>query len=160
MTRRGRKRGGSPRRVRPRREISAGGVVMREENGEPVFLLIRDSYGHWGFPKGHLERGEPSERAAVREVGEETGLTDVRVLASIATIEWRFRFRGRVVQKRCEFFLMESATAVTRPQKSEGITACAWAPMSDALEMIAYDNAREVLRQADALVATRALRSA
>ena len=136
-----------------RRETSAGGVVVRHARTRPLFLLIRDSYGHWGFPKGHLEAGERSESAALREVQEETGLGDLRVLGSIATIEWHFRFRGRLIHKRCEFFLMQSETGATRPQKSEGITACKWVPAAEAAELIAYDNARAVLRQADDLLA-------
>ena len=51
-----------------RDETSAGGVVFRLENGQPMYLLIRDSYHNWGFPKGHLERGELPEAAALREV--------------------------------------------------------------------------------------------
>ena len=149
---------GAARREKPRRETSAGGVVVRHAN-EPLILLIRDSYGHWGLPKGHVERGERSESAAMREVREETGLADVRVIESIATIEWRFRFRGKLVQKRCEFFLMQSDTAATRPQKAEGITACRWMPMPQALRLIGYDNARDVLRQADALLSARATRA-
>ena len=49
-------------RSRATRETSAGGVVFRAPQGEePVFLLIRDSYRNWGFPKGHLEDAEPHE---------------------------------------------------------------------------------------------------
>src|SRR6267154_2324888 len=60
---------------RAQRETSAGGVVFRRPpDGEPRFLLIRDSYRNWGFPKGHLEPGEPPADAARREVAEETGL--------------------------------------------------------------------------------------
>ena len=47
---------------RAQRETSAGGVVFRRgpaDDGVPRFLLIRDSYKNWGFPKGHLEPGEP-----------------------------------------------------------------------------------------------------
>ena len=60
-------------RTRASREISAGGVVYRVEGGRPLFLLIRDSYRNWGFPKGHLEKHELPEAAALREVAEETG---------------------------------------------------------------------------------------
>ena len=42
-------------RTRASREVSAGGVVYRVEGGRPLFLLIRDSYRNWGFPKGHLQ---------------------------------------------------------------------------------------------------------
>ena len=136
--------------------MSAGGVVVRRADQGPLFLLIRDSYGHWGFPKGHLERGEQSPAAALREVREETGLEALRLVDSIATIEWRFRFRGRLIHKRCEFFLMESDVATTKPQKSEGITACRWVSEQEGLTLIAYENAREVLRQAGALLAAQA----
>ena len=64
-------------REEPHTETSAGGVVVRLDHGRPLFLLIRDSYRNWGFPKGHLKEAENPERAALREVGEETGLTDL-----------------------------------------------------------------------------------
>ena len=153
-----RAKGGARRpAARAKGESSAGGVVVRHTDAGPLVLLIRDSYGNWGLPKGHLERGERAASAAAREVREETGLAEVRVLSSIATIQWRFRFRGTLVHKRCEFFLMESEAAATRPQKTEGITACRWTPIAEALELIGYDNARDVLRQAQAMVAARAV---
>ena len=55
-------------RARAHEEVSAGGVVFRRADGGPVFLLIRDSYDNWGFPKGHLEPGEAPQTAALREV--------------------------------------------------------------------------------------------
>ena len=139
-------------------EKSAGGVVVRLGDGEPRFLLIRDGYGHWGFPKGHLEKGERADSAALREVMEETGLRQVRVVSPIGAIEWRFRFRGRLIQKRCEFFLMESVSGETKPQKSEGITDCRWAAITDAQDLLDYENARGVLTQANAMVQSRVQR--
>ena len=129
------------------------------DNGRPLFLLIRDSYGNWGFPKGHVERDERADVAALREVMEETGLRSLRLVGSVATIEWFFRFRGSLVHKACEFFLMESETAVTKPQRSEGITDCLWTDAEEALSRIVYENARGVLRSAAAMVASRAARS-
>lgn len=142
-------------RPRARHEHSAGGVVVRLANGVPLFLLIRDSYGHWGFPKGHLERGERADTAAVREVVEETGLSAVAVVGSIATIDWHFRFRGALIHKNCEFFLMRTSTPTTKPQKSEGITACRWTTLDEARRLIAYDNAREVLKRASAMLGSQ-----
>jgi len=129
--------------------------VVRYQGADPLFLLIRDSYGHWGFPKGHLERDEPPEVAARREVIEETGLPQVDLLGSIATIDWQFRFRGTLIHKNCEFFLMETASATTRPQKSEGITACKWSSFADAHRLLAYENARAVLQRAHEMLTTR-----
>jgi len=152
--------GGRKTSGRSRRESSAGGVVFRVEEGKPLYLLIQDSYGNWGFPKGHLERGERADTAALREVMEETGLRAVSVVGAIETIEWHFRFRGSLIHKDCQFFLMETSDAVTKPQKSEGITACRWATIDEALQLIGYENARGVLRRAHQLVAARSIAAA
>lgn len=137
---------------RARRETSAGGVVYRMHKGTAHFLLIRDSYRNWGFPKGHLEEDEQPGEAALREVQEETGLEQVSMVGEIDTIDWHFRFRGRLVHKVCHFFLMHTESANTRPQRAEGITACRWATYEDARQLVSYVNARDVLGQAHLMV--------
>jgi 8-oxo-dGTP pyrophosphatase MutT (NUDIX family) len=134
--------------VKARTETSAGGIVVRRAGDDVLVLLIRDSYGKWGFPKGHLKDGEAADVAAARETAEETGLTDLRVVGPLDTIKWRFQWRGELVHKTCHFFLMESDTEATLPQLAEGITACRWTTFDRASELIAYANARDVLRQA------------
>ena len=139
-----------------RAETSAGGIVFRLANGEPRYLLIRDSYRNWGFPKGHLEVGEQPAAAAVREVGEETGLKDLAIRGLVDTIEWDFRFRGSLIHKVCHFFLMETGRSRTSPQRAEGITACRWSTFREAERMVAYRNAREVLRRAHDIICASA----
>ena len=140
------------RRRKPREETSAGGVVFRREGTETLFLVIRDSYRNWGFPKGHLEDGEPPERAAMREVSEETGLQALELRGTIETIDWHFFFRGRRIHKVCHFYLIESAETRTRPQRDEGITACRWAPYDEAHRLLSYENARNVLERAHGIL--------
>src|SRR5947199_5908561 len=144
------------RQSRATRETSAGGVVFRRapppDGGPPRFLLIRDSYKNWGFPKGHLERGEPPAEAARREVAEETGLADLALHGPIRVIDWYFRFRGKTIHKFCHFFLFESSVGEPAPQVEEGITACVWQAYDTALEKISYDNARGVLKRAAEMV--------
>jgi 8-oxo-dGTP pyrophosphatase MutT (NUDIX family) len=135
-----------------RDETSAGGIVFRLDAGQPVFLLIRDSYRNWGFPKGHLEVGEQPAAAALREVKEETGLSDLSIRSEIETIDWFFRFRGQLIHKVCHFFLMETAEATTCPQHAEGITACRWTRFEEAQSLVSYANAREVLRRAQEML--------
>lgn len=143
------------KKSRARREASAGGVVFRMAGGEPLFLLIRDSYGNWGFPKGHLERGEHAETAALREVMEETGLRALTLVGPVSTIQWWFRLHGDLIHKSCQYFLMETDVERTKPQASEGISDCRWMTGDEALDVIPHENAREVLRQARDLVSAR-----
>ena len=141
------------KRPRAQRETSAGGVVFRRgPDGGPRFLLIRDSYRNWGFPKGHLEPREPPADAARREVAEETGLEDLALRGPIRVIDCYFRFRGKTIHKFCHFFLFESRQGEPVPQANEGITACTWHPLAEALATISYDNARGVLRRAAEMV--------
>lgn len=144
-----------PPKRRAEREVSAGGIVFRRGADQVVrFLIIRDSYDHWGLPKGHLEDGETPAEAAIRETTEETGLTDLALHGPIRIIDWHFRFRGRYIHKYCHFFLFESAQAEPVPQASEGITACRWCTLEEALQDLSYDNARSVLKRAGDMART------
>jgi 8-oxo-dGTP pyrophosphatase MutT (NUDIX family) len=136
-------------------EVSAGGIVFRRVAGESArYLLIRDSYKNWGFPKGHLERNESPAEAAMRETAEETGLDHLVLHGPIRVIDWHFRFRGRHIHKYCHFFLFESPDGEACPQVDEGITACQWRPLPEALDLLSYDNARGVLKRAGEMVRT------
>ena len=151
----------SRERPRAREEVSAGGVVFRvapdgDGASRALFLLIRDSYRNWGFPKGHLERGEMPEAAAMREVSEETGVQGLELRGPIETIDWYFRFRGRLIHKVCYFYLMETFSEATCPQHAEGITACRWAPFDEAVRLVSYANARVVLQRAHEMVVAAA----
>ena len=140
---------------KPEREVSAGGIVFRRQpDSSARFLLIRDPYEHWGFPKGHLEGEESPAEAAFRETAEETGLTDLVMLGPIRIIDWHFRFRGRYIHKYCHFFLFESAAADVVPQQDEGITDVRWLELEAALEQLSYDNARGVLKRAGEMART------
>ncbi|MFW5947392.1 MAG: NUDIX hydrolase [Gemmatimonadota bacterium] len=123
-------------------------MVYRVADGVPNFLLIRDPYENWGLPKGHMERGESPEQTALREVEEETGLDDLELREPLGTIDWFFREGPDLIHKYCHFFLMETRMTRTEPQVDEGITACIWLPLDEALERLTYDNARTVLERA------------
>jgi 8-oxo-dGTP pyrophosphatase MutT (NUDIX family) len=126
--------------------------VFRNNGDGLRVLLIRDPYENWGLPKGHIEKTESPEAAAMREVAEETGLLELLVISELPTIDWYYRVRGRLVHKFCHFFLMECAAGEPVPQLDEGITQCIWCSLESALETVTYDNAREVIRAASMLL--------
>jgi len=142
---------------RPVREArSAGGVVLRELEGVPHVLVIRDPYKKWGLPKGHAENGESASETALREVGEETGLTDLRLGPELVTIDWTFRAGGERIHKFATFFLMYSDEGDPVPERSEGITAAKWVPLATADRRISYQNAAAVVKAAQARISSDA----
>ena len=133
-------------------ETSAGGIVFRCTADGPKYLLINDAYSNWGFPKGHVHRGEAPVDAARREVSEETGLSDLAFHQPLGVIDWHFRFGRRLIHKFCHLFLFESTAENTTPQREEGISDCQWFLYDDAVRTISYDNARSLLQAAGAVV--------
>ena len=140
----------------PVEETSAGGVVFRRQEAGAVILVIKDAYKNWGFPKGHVEPGEEAAAAALREITEETGLTELVNHGRIQDIDWFFRFRGKLIHKTCTFYLVESPSGEPQPQHDEGITACRWLGIEEALTTLSYANAREVLRAAGSVITAQA----
>ena len=59
------------KKISKRLTISCGIILVRFENGTPLYLMLR-SYSHWDFPKGKMEKGESFIDAAIRETEEET----------------------------------------------------------------------------------------
>lgn len=127
--------------------------MLREVGGVPHALVIRDPYRNWGFPKGHVENGESPGEAALREVAEETGLADLRLGPELVTIDWRFRAREAQIHKFTTFYLMFSDAGAPVPEAGEGITECVWVPLDELDRKITYENASEVAKVAQRLVA-------
>jgi 8-oxo-dGTP pyrophosphatase MutT (NUDIX family) len=125
---------------------SAGGAVVRTIEAVPHVLLIRDPYDKWGLPKGHAESGEATHETALREVREETGLTDLELGPELLTIDWKFRSQRREIHKFATFYLMFSQQGDPTPQRSEGIRAAEWVRLDAAHARISYPNAMVVIR--------------
>ena len=91
-----------------REERSAGFVICYRPSGEgPIRFLLLNYGKHWDFPKGHVEKGESDLVAARRELQEETGIADVRIIDGFQQeIAYFFRDRrGQLIRKVVVFFL-------------------------------------------------------
>jgi 8-oxo-dGTP pyrophosphatase MutT (NUDIX family) len=130
------------------REESCGAVIYY--NGE--FLLLHYEAGHWDFPKGNRERGETKIETALREIEEETGLTDLELADFEEDINYFYRREGKIIYKTVTYFLAQSATKdVTVSWEHTGYL---WLPFEKALEKITYQNAREILKAAQTYLET------
>jgi 8-oxo-dGTP pyrophosphatase MutT (NUDIX family) len=149
----------SPRAKLPvRREVSAGGLVYRRSSdGELQFILIRPKGSEtWALPKGHIEKGESIETAAIREVREETGLevTHVEPLGEVSYIfSWRDQPEGSLVRifKRVHFFTMECAGGDLSGHDGE-IEEVVWVPAAEATGRASYKDERNLIEKATAVL--------
>jgi bis(5'-nucleosidyl)-tetraphosphatase len=103
-------------------EKSAGAVVFyRAPQGKIEYLILEHRAGHWGFPKGLIEKGEKLEETALRECREETGLDKLSLISGFKeTIRYFFKVKfdyqvkergfkmGQNVMKFVTYFLVES----------------------------------------------------
>jgi 8-oxo-dGTP pyrophosphatase MutT (NUDIX family) len=107
------------------RIIEAAGGVVNNPDGDILFIR---RLGKWDLPKGKMEKGESREESAIREIEEETGLSDVELIRFINTTFHIYVERnGDKVLKCTHWFEMNfSGEDTSKPQVEEGITEVAW----------------------------------
>lgn len=107
------------------RIIEAAGGIVNNSAGEILFIK---RLGKWDLPKGKMEKGESREESAVREIEEETGLTNVELVKFINTTYHIYVERnGDKVLKCTHWFEMNFyGEDTSKPQIEEGITEVAW----------------------------------
>lgn len=133
-------------------ERSAGAVLFfqkAESAGRKYLLLL--NIGRWDFPKGNMEKGESEEQTAMREVGEETGLKDVRMVDGFRkAIEYFYRRDGATVHKKVVFYL--ARTGDEDVKISDEHQGFGWFTYDEALMKTTHDNSRRVLKEAEKFV--------
>ena len=127
-----------------KREFSAGGMVFHR-NKEIKILLIKDHVGKWTLPKGLIEKGETSEQAALREVKEETGLENLRVIEKLGNVKYFYQLKGEKIFKIVTFFLMEAKDEELKPEWE--IQDAKWFKIEEILEKNSYKNSIEIFKK-------------
>lgn len=130
-------------------QISAGGVIYRKNNEKYSFVLILDAYDKWTFPKGKVEKGDSFEDTAVRELREETGLTDLKIIDYLDEKEVTINNPDEEPQsKLIKYYLLESKKGYIKIPNIKELKDVRWFSKEEALERIDYPNAKKVFEKA------------
>ncbi|NEW05184.1 NUDIX domain-containing protein [Paenibacillus sp. SYP-B3998] len=129
------------------KEISAGGVVFRRQNGELQIQMIQDRYGKMTLAKGKMEPGETVEETALREILEETGIHG-QIVESVEMIAYQYTNPSvGLVDKEVHYYLVEAIDGSLQAQVEE-IRGVEWLEPQEAWRQqqeSGYDNNNSVL---------------
>ncbi len=128
-----------------------GAVACRIADGQPQFLLVTasGSNAEWVLPKGHMEKDETAERAALRELEEEAGYGG-EIIGELGAAA--FHVRDEFL--RIRYFLVR----VSARRVASEARQIAWLPGTEAIAKATYEEARHFLRKAARMVATNPAR--
>jgi len=125
--------------------IRAGGGLVINPLGKVLLIFRR---GHWDLPKGKQDPGETLAQTALREVREETGLTDLRLVEKLANGYHCYLMSKMRTLKRTRWYLMQTQMPDQLVlQKEEGIQDAAWFDPRELphLNMPMFNNVRDIL---------------
>jgi 8-oxo-dGTP pyrophosphatase MutT (NUDIX family) len=120
--------------------LAAGGAVWRTaaDGSLETALVHRPKYDDWSLPKGKLDRDEHALQAAVREVGEETGLAVVVGRRSLRT-----RYDVEDGPKQVDYWLQQAVGGDFEPNSE--VDELRWLPLPAATGAVTHDHDRAVL---------------
>jgi 8-oxo-dGTP pyrophosphatase MutT (NUDIX family) len=139
--------------VAVRRELSAGGVLVRVVRGRPMLAAIRPQgkpAGMWALPKGNLDEGESPAETAVREVWEETGVHG-RLVEKLGDVKYVYTWAGERVFKVVSFYLLRAGRGrigEIEEQMRVEVAEVRWLPLDEAPGLLAYKGEREMAAKA------------
>jgi len=129
------------------RERSCGAVVFIKNADATKYLLLNYAAGHWDFVKGNVELNESEKETVIRELKEETSITEAQFLDGFReVIAYFYRRQGLTIHKEVVFFIMEAYT--DKVELSFEHIGYAWLDYQHAMEKLTFKNAKDVLQKA------------
>lgn len=144
-------------------EKSAGAIIYRMVNGVPHYLLLHYPSGHWEFARGHGDEGEKEEQTVKREIIEETGIKDFKIIPGFKAhskfffkrtygLQGEAKKKAPWILKIVTLYLAE--TQVEHVKISHEHTGFLWLPYEQAYKKLLKD-AKKVLEKANNFLISR-----
>lgn len=125
--------------------IEAAGGLVRNTKGEWLFIF---RLGKWDLPKGKIEKGEAIEEAGIREVEEECGISNLKIVKELTPTYHTYSLNKKNILKRTYWYEMKTNfPGKLIPQTEEGITDVRWIAAKDIKPVLenTYESIKEVL---------------
>ncbi len=129
--------------------LAAGGLVWNIELNRFIGM---NRLGFCDLPKGKVEKGETFEEAAIREVEEECGITDLTLLKSLTSTFHTYPLKGQTIFKETRWYEMQyHGSTLPTPQAEENIESVFWVDPEkmDSFISATYPSILEVLKKSN-----------
>ena len=103
---------------------AAGGLVRNLKTNHFLFIFRNKK---WDLPKGRINKNEEVQKAAIREVEEETGVESLSITKPLNTTYHIFKRNRKYRLKKTFWYLMETDyNGELTPEIKEGIEKAIW----------------------------------
>jgi 8-oxo-dGTP pyrophosphatase MutT (NUDIX family) len=127
--------------------VSAGAILFRDTRGHREYLLLKSRPGDWEFPKGGVEGDEELQQTAIREVQEEAGVEDFRLVDGFREdYSYVFEANGTTIHKTVHLFIARSFEASAELSREH--RDMQWRDYEQAINTITQDGPREIFERA------------
>jgi len=128
-------------------ETTSGGIIFRrdQKTNELELLLIQDAKNRWTIPKGHVEPGEEPKQTAEREIQEETGLQDMKVMNWLGKVNFRYRRGHTLVLMTMHIYLVQALGDTDKLKGEDWLNDIKWLPATEAIDKIAYEDISKLI---------------
>ncbi len=134
-------------------EKSCGAVIYKGNNKNKnvrKYLLLKYNAGHWGFPKGHIEHGESEKQTVLRELREETGITNALFKDGFKeVVEYSFQRGNETIKKRVVFYIIRVNDNYNKIMLSSEHNSYEWLDYNKARGRLTYENTKKILDKAE-----------
>jgi 8-oxo-dGTP pyrophosphatase MutT (NUDIX family) len=141
-------------------EKSVGAIVFRITHGNVEFLFMKYRNGHWEFPRGRVEDQETEHETMKREVEEETGISQVRIIKGFReSMKFSYKAHGQeledrkknkncmYIHKKVVFYLVEAMDEdVVISYEHQQFR---WLAFADGYAQLTFKNAKNILVKAN-----------
>jgi ADP-ribose pyrophosphatase YjhB (NUDIX family) len=147
------------------RYVTAGGVVVNQK-GELLVLerhvKRNGSVVHeLRLPKGHIDAGETLEQCALREVGEESGYWNLRIISYLGEVHSCFQRDHKIIERTEHYYLMtfidtDETRGVAQPVgEEEALFVPRWVLPSEICKTMTYSSEKEIVCRAESYLKQR-----